>query len=479
MIYLPTPISATQRAAAPMSSKNAIDHLAEYIVRIWADEIPTAIADKLRLHVVDTLGAWIAAMATTEGRALIKFRRDLLSVGATAGKSGLFDEVAINCALVRLSEVDDIHLASMTTPGSIVIPVALTIAATLPQIDAGTISAAMIGGYEAMTRLGAAINGPDVLYRGIWPTYFAAPFGAAAVSARMLQLDERQTAHALALALTLAAPSVGQHHAPTTSRWLSVGIAARTGLTAAFAARSGFTSDVNVLQSRLFPDVYGIEPDVARMTNGWDGKPGFAQVSFKPWCAARQTMAATQALRELIDSGTATGDITKIAVAVPPPHLKMIDHGVKAHDRASHMTSLPYQMAVAALQPQTQLDISQSPSVVSEALLSFMALIQVSGDEALRADYPARWSARVEIMTASGPRERLVRDVPGDPARPLTEADIARKFCGLVESVMGEEGAQRMLQLAAAALHSPGSASELMRRLDVIAISLPNGTIQC
>ena len=51
--------------------------------------------------------------------------------------------------------------------------------------------AAIIAGYEVMTRLGRAIDGPTILYRGIWPTYFAAPFGVAAVVARLLQLDAR------------------------------------------------------------------------------------------------------------------------------------------------------------------------------------------------------------------------------------------------------------------------------------------------
>ena len=62
----------------------------------------------------------------------------------------------------------------------------------------------------------------------------------------------------------MAAPSVGQHHAMTTARWFSVGNAARNGLTAALAAQSGFTADLDVMKSRLFPDVYGIEPDLAR-----------------------------------------------------------------------------------------------------------------------------------------------------------------------------------------------------------------------
>ena len=39
-----------------------------------------------------------------------------------------------------------------------------------------------------MIRLGVAIDGPSVLYRGIWPTYFAAPFGVAAVAARLMRL---------------------------------------------------------------------------------------------------------------------------------------------------------------------------------------------------------------------------------------------------------------------------------------------------
>ena len=103
-------------------------------------------------------------------------------------------------------------------------------------------------GYEAMIRLGLAIDGPTVLYRGIWPTYFAAPFGIAAVAARLMRLDGAETAHALALALTLAAPGVGHHNATTTSRWFAAGNAARNGLTAALAARAGFTSDLNMVE---------------------------------------------------------------------------------------------------------------------------------------------------------------------------------------------------------------------------------------
>jgi 2-methylcitrate dehydratase PrpD len=61
------------------------------------------------------------------------------------------------------------------------------------------------------------LRGPEVLYRGIWPTYFGTSFATAAVAARLMRLSRPQTAHALAL--TLSSPWVGQHHAATTARW--------------------------------------------------------------------------------------------------------------------------------------------------------------------------------------------------------------------------------------------------------------------
>ncbi len=46
-----------------------------------------------------------------------------------AAATALALDLATRCALARLSEIDDIHLPSMITPGGIVIPAALTLAA--------------------------------------------------------------------------------------------------------------------------------------------------------------------------------------------------------------------------------------------------------------------------------------------------------------------------------------------------------------
>jgi 2-methylcitrate dehydratase PrpD len=376
----------------------------------------------------------------------------------------LTEQVAINVALARLSEIDDIHLGAMVTPGAIVTPAAITIVAALPEVADGELASAIIAGYEAMVRLGSAIDGPSVLYRGIWPTYFAAPFGVAAAAARLFRLDATETAHALATALIMASPGAGHHAAVTTARWLAVGHAAARGLEAALAARGGFTSDVKIADGDFLKNIYGIEPNVPLLANGL-GASALSQVSFKPWCAARQTMAATQALKEILADGVAAETIARIGVAVLPPHLKMIDHGVAAGDRFSHLTSVQYQMAVAALLPEAAYDLSPAGSPSAE-LLTFMDRIKVRPEESLlKAGYPQAWAAHVTVTTRTKRHERSVSQVPGDPARPFGEDDVRAKFMRAVAPVLADKSAAAMFAAALSALDQPGAA---LREIDRI-----------
>ena len=435
---------------------NAILDLAE-ILQAQTGAADARLIEKLRLHVVDTVAAWIAGTQTTEGKALIAFR-DRMRGQAAVRDSDV--DLATHCALVRLSEIDDIHLSSMTTPGSIAIPTAMTLATRLPNANGADVAPAMLAGYEAIIRLGLAINGPKVLYRGIWPTYFGAGFSAAAVAARLLRLSPTQTAHALALALTMASPSVGQHHAATTARWFSVGNAARNGLTAALAAQSGFTADLEILRSPLFPEVYGIEPNIAVMA---DSALTFPDVSMKPWCAARQTMAATQGLREILGEGVSAREISQITAYVLPPHLRMIDHGVTPGDRASYLTSLPYQLSLAAVQPGIGPDLATA--VLPPSIQAILARVKVVADETLLANYPFHWPARVVVETASRRHERLINCIPGDPEHPFTEADVQEKFKRFTAAALGG-AVEKVLRQSLTALHSIESLSLLMRDID-------------
>jgi 2-methylcitrate dehydratase PrpD len=422
------------------------------------------VREAIEMHLVDTVGAWVASTRTAEGLAVLRFRAAMRANGQSGDDPAL--DLATRCALARLSEIDDIHLASMVTPSAIIVPGALTLAQATPAATADDVMGAILAGIEAMTRLGRAIDGPAILYRGVWPTYFTAPFGIAAAAARIFRLDEQATGNALALALTLAAPGVGHHNAAATSRWFALGHAARNGLAAALAARQGFTSDRSLLEGQFLPAVYGVTPDLAALTDGLGERVALTEVSFKPWCAARQTIAATQALKEIIEAGVAPATMREITVSVLPPHLKMIDHGVVAGDRASHLTSVQYCMAVAALAPALAFDLQQAPSQLPPAVRSFMAKIKVEADERLLADYPRRWPARVRVAAAgSAQHERMVTHVPGDPARPFDRARVHEKFLQFVQPVLGAEGAERLLARCRAAL-AAGEFAALVKEIE-------------
>lgn len=430
----------------------ALETMGAFVARDVRGRVPEALRAAAQLHVIDTVGAWIAGSRTVEGRALIEF-------GALRA-NGRISDIATPCALTRLSEVDNIHLASTTTPGAIVIPAALTIAAAQPPTSGMALLEAIVAGIESMVRLGTAIGGSTVLYRGIWPTYIAAPFGAAATASRLYELDATQTAHALALALTLASPGAGHHNAATTSRWFAVGDAAQRGLVAAQAARAGFTSDLKLLDSDFLAGVYGIKPDLAAFTADLGIRLALAETSFKPWCAARQTMAATQALIEFIDEGIAPDTMTSIEVHVPPPYFAMINHGVTPGDRASHLTSLPYRLALAACDPDGLYDIACSPVSVSERVRAFMQKISMTADETLLTHYPKAWPARLVVHTSDGTHERLVMHIPGDPQRPFDAARVMEKF-HRIAGFLDAKRLERLLTGCYAILDGGQSAAEL------------------
>ena len=436
---------------------SALERLGSHVAGSGRERPSNAVRELVELHLVDTVGTLIASTRTVEGANLLRFRAAMRERGQGAWALDL----ATRCALARLSEIDDIHHPTMMTPGAIVIPGALTLAGALPAVAADDVIAAILAGTEAMTRLGRAVDGPAILYRGIWPTYFAAPFGIAAVAARLFKLDEDASTHALALALTLAAPAVGHHNPATTSRWFAVGNAARNGLDAALAAQQGFTADRKLLEGRVLPDVLGVTPDIAALTDGLDERIALSEVSFKPWCAARQTMAATQALKDVIASGAAPAAIDTIAVSVPPPHLKMIDHGVVAGDRASHLTSVQFVMAAAALAPEMAFDVQQTPPDLPPAVCGLMAKIKVEADARLLADYPAIWPARVRVAAGSARHERDVTHVPGDPALPFDRESVRKKFLRFTQPVLGAENAERILARCSGVL-ATGAFSQLI-----------------
>jgi 2-methylcitrate dehydratase PrpD len=144
----------------------------------------------------------------------------------------------------------------------------------------------------------------------------------------------------------------------------------------------------------------------------------------------------------------------------------MIDHGVTAGDRFSHLTSVPYQMAVAALSPDAAFGLSGPKGPISAALAAFMARIAVKPNDSLRTEgYPRAWAAKVTLTAAGGRHERVVTHVPGDPARPFGESDVKAKFIRVVAPALDRTRAEAMFAQALYALDEPKAMIEALGRI--------------
>jgi 2-methylcitrate dehydratase PrpD len=175
-------------------------------------------------------------------------------------------------------------------------------------------------------------------------------------------------------------------------------------------------------------------------------------------------MAATQALREVMADGVAVESIASITVHVLPPTLKMIDHGVGPGDRASHLTSVQYHLALAAFDPEALHDVGHSPAALSPDVQDFMGRISVEADAALLPHYPKAWPARITVRTSQGVQEKTVVHVPGDPQRPFDERAVCDKF-RRVTARLDASCAARLLERCRAAFDAPLWPADLIEEI--------------
>lgn len=418
---------------------------------------------KLALHLLDTIGAWHAGTRTEDAQAIGKLAA--AQPGLAAIGEGPLDRVAQRVAIVRSTEIDDIHMASCTTIGSVVVPVAVTLAGALGKPSAKAFAQALAAGYEAMARLGLAISGATILYRGIWPTFFSAPVGAAAVAAPLLGLNPAQTADAIAMALALTSGAAGGHgeHSP---RFILLGQAARAGVWAALAAAKGYRGDRSLLDGDWLQRSHGIALDPAPLLAPVDGEGAIATISFKPFCAAKQNTAAIDGFRQLLVRAAAD-KIAAVRVTVPPSYAGMIGQRNAAKGRIERITCTAYQFALAAYRPDLLDDVVR-PDLTQEAkIAAFMPKVEVAADAALAAYFPAAYPARVEATLADGETiATLVTDAAGDPARPLGESELRAKFHRLADPVIGPAPAESLAKAALGAVGDDAALAALLAAIE-------------
>ncbi|MEM9054220.1 MAG: MmgE/PrpD family protein [Pseudomonadota bacterium] len=381
------------------------------------------------LHVLDWMGCAIAGAVEPTG--------EILKQAKPAGPSG---EVFYWGGIGNILEMDDVDKRALLHPGPSIIPAAIVCAQEVGQTGSAML-AAIVRGYEATIRLGRAVG---TGHYALWhSTGTCGPIGAAAACASLLKLDETQTAHALALALSQASGLWQTRHEPASmGKQLHTAHAARAGYEAARLAQAGFTGPLSILEGEqgfFTATCPGADPvDIlAKYESDWL----IHDVSFKPWPACRHAHA-------VIDAALALSKQTDMS---GPIEVRTYGDALKFCDKPNPQTvieakfSLQHAVAVCVVRGKPKLEDFLPSAIENPALKAVRARVSVAEAEPYASAYPARFGGEVLAngVTAKAP------DALGDPENPVSAQQIEDKAFMLMKAGgMEDDAATNLLALA-------------------------------
>jgi 2-methylcitrate dehydratase PrpD len=277
----------------------------------------------------------------------------------------------------------------------------------------------------------------------------------------MLRLDEMGTAHALSLALMLVAGGVGRIHGAPSGRWFLYANAVTAGIAAALATRAGYTGDPELLDKSWLADTHGIALDREVLTGALGASSVYSALSMKPFCSAKQGIAAVEAFRGLLQEGVRIDVIEKVRVRVPKAYAAMISTRAVPGARQSTMVSVAHQIALAALTPQSLYDVDRSTPQTDAAVVALSAKVEVVPDAVLEQFYPEHWPAEVEVEAGGKTLRRRVVAAFGDPEHPLDRAAIDEKAHRVLDLLLGAARVDEWLVLCHCALESSAACEQV------------------
>ena len=156
--------------------------------------------------------------------------------------------------------------------------------------------------------------------------------------------------------------------------------------------------------------------------------------TFKRFSACGHTFAAVDAATALRqEHGLAASDIETVEIAT---YRKAVDVAGIATPKSDFEArfSIPFCVAAALTGHNLALAATYERYLDAPEINDLLVKISLAVDKQHDAAFPAKRGASATIVTRDGRRlERRVPTRKGDPANPLTEAELRTKFCGLIE----------------------------------------------
>lgn len=428
--------------------------LTEYIASATSHQVPGAIRERARLHILDTLASIIACHPL---EAAVLGRKYAMAMGGNGDSpilasrltSTAGDAVFASAMTAHAAEINDFIPSAYVQPGPAIVSAAVETARSQQRSGRDLVSA-VITGYEIAGRLPKAIGTRNLYLAGLANHGVAPTFGTAAAVAPLLGLDRDQVNHMLAYCAQMASGSwqwlLDVRHIE--KAFVFAGMGARNGMQAAHMARLGFTGVPDSFDNESgwfrWHAFQGEGKDHASLVEGLNERWELSLAAMKRYPVGGPTQPAVRALLDLRRT-IRPEDVESILVAMP---------GEAATFERANMPALNIPYLAAIIMLDGRLDFVDAQSLDRQAndkdAQAFARRVTVvrdqeqeTGDGADRTE-----SARVTIRLKDGKSEqRYVPYVPGFPTHPLGKAEVEDKARELVVPVLGTAKANQLIAL--------------------------------
>lgn len=345
-------------------------------------------------------------------------------------------------------DFDDLHNASIIHLATVVMPPAFAIAEAESKSGQDVITS-VVAGYEVGARVGESVLPESYFY---WhTTATAGSFGAAAASAKLLELDAELSTQCLGSAGTQAAGLWEFLKEGAMSKTLHAGKTAYAGAISAYLAKAGFTGATQILEGEKgFCRAMVQQPKLEKLTAGLgQGAYKIDENSFKPYACCKHSHAAIFATITLCKQhGLHLDNIQEIKLHVNNITDFLINNS-KPENPYGCKFSIQY--CVAGAVKYGKMGIEEfAPELIGDvqvrATMNKVKVVKEQAMEEIFLSDPTKLASKVEIVDTSGQKFSLLVEYPkGDPPNPMTWSESVAKFTNLVQPVYGEARAAKLV----------------------------------
>jgi 2-methylcitrate dehydratase len=413
------------------------ERLAAYAAGLRYDDLDDATVERVKTHVIDSLGCGLAAFDEKP----VRICREVALANGSGGGATVIgttrratpDLAAFaNCAAFRYLDLNDAYVGRITGHPSDDIAACLAVA-EIEGASAQALITAIALAYEINCRL---IDAFDVSFatKG-WDVPVLSLPAVALAAGTLMKLSPDALVQAVSLALNDHI-SMGQTRVQTLSDWKGIADAeaGRNGVFAALLARAGLTGPAPIFEGRY--GFFKLVAGPAEIDVGSFGRRGMPfrinQCGLKTYPAhitAQTAVAAGAAIAKQIGN---LDRITTLEIGTTRRGYEIAGSDPEKWAPATKETadhSLPY-ITARAMFDGGLINDSYAPNKLHDPrILAFMRKIVVKEDPAfatLTINVPP---TRLTATLDDGRRVTLLVDrMPGFPGQPMSRADVERKF---------------------------------------------------